>query len=105
VAVLTDRGDHSATEDFVMMMRVLPTAVVVGDTTFGTSSNPRIEPLANGWTLRIPQSVQTTPDGLVVEGRGLPPALAVRLDPADAARGADTILRAGVGELRRRLGG
>ena len=104
VAVLTDRGGHSATEDFVMMMRVLPTAVVVGDTTYGTSSNPRAETLANGWALRIPQSVQTTPDGFVVEGRGLPPQVAVRLDPADAARGVDTILRAALAELRRRLG-
>jgi hypothetical protein len=104
VAVLTDRGDHSAAEDFVMMMRVLPGVVVVGDTTFGTSSNPRTETLANGWALRIPQSVQTTPGGLVVEGRGLPPGVAARLDPADAARGVDTILRAAVAELRRRLG-
>ena len=103
VAVLTDRGVHSAAENFVEMLRVLPQVVTVGDTTFGTASNPRAASLPNGWTLRIPQSIETTPDGLVVEGHGLPPAVAVRLDPADRARGHDTILRAAVAALARRL--
>jgi hypothetical protein len=33
--------------------------------------------LDNGWSYRVPQSIQSTPEGLVYQWRGLPPAIAV----------------------------
>ena len=84
VVVLTDRGTASAAESFVMMLRGLPNVLVVGDTTSGTASRPLPRRLPNGWWLRVPASVELTPDGaLVVEGRGLPPGRAARQLPAD----------------------
>jgi len=87
VVVLTDRGTASAAEDFVLMMRVVPGAVVVGDTTSGTASQPLPRQLPNGWWLRVPASMELTPDGaFVVEGRGLPPDVAAPSALADVER-------------------
>jgi hypothetical protein len=105
VAVLTDRGDGSAAEDFIAMLRSIPTTFTVGDTTIGNSSNPLWRELPNGWQMRIPQSQQMTPDGYNAEGRGYPPTIVVRLAPADETRGVDTVIRRAIDELHRRLGG
>ena len=103
VALLTNRFDGSSAEDFTLMMRVLPQVVVVGDTTLGLGSNPREVTLSNGWTMRVPQSMQSTPDGFVYQWRGLPPTIAVPWTPADTAAGRDPYLDAALAELRRRL--
>jgi hypothetical protein len=103
VALLTNRANGSAAEDFLTMMRVIPTVFTVGDTTIGNSSNPLLRELPNGWQLRVPQSIQMTPDGYIIEDRGLPPDFPVMLAPADSARGVDTILQRAIAELRRRF--
>jgi C-terminal processing protease CtpA/Prc len=105
VALLTNRFDGSSAEDFTLMMRVLPQVVVVGDTTLGLGSNPRAVTLSNGWTMRVPQSMQSTPDGFVYQWRGLPPTIAVPWTPADTAAGRDPYLDVALAELRRRVAG
>jgi hypothetical protein len=102
VALLTNRFDGSSAEDFTLMMRVLPQVVVVGDTTLGLGSNPRAVTLSNGWSMRVPQSMQSTPDGFVYQWRGLPPTIAVPWTAADTAAGRDPYLDAALAELRRR---
>jgi hypothetical protein len=100
VVVLTDRGTASAAEDFVLMLRLLPNVTVVGDTTSGTASQPLPRQLPNGWWLRVPATLESTPDGaLVVEGRGLPPTVAVRADPADVALDRDRVLATALARL------
>ncbi|MDB4899525.1 MAG: peptidase [Gemmatimonadetes bacterium] len=103
VAVLTDRGDGSAAEDFIAMLRVIPTTFTVGDTTIGNSSNPLWRELPNGWQMRIPQSQQISPDGFNAEGKGYPPTILVRLTSFDVGRGVDTVIRQAVAEIHRRL--
>jgi hypothetical protein len=103
VALITNRWNGSAAEDFTLMMRVLPTVATVGDTTLGLGSNPLPASLSNGWTYRIPQSMQSTPDGFVYQWRGLPPAIAVQWSDADVAAGVDSYLDAALRELARRL--
>lgn len=103
VALLTNRYNGSAAEDFIMMMHVVPTVFTVGDTTKGNASNPLQRELPNGWLLTTPQSIQMTPDRFIVEGRGLAPTFPVMLDPGDASAGIDTILAFAIGELRRRM--
>jgi Periplasmic protease len=102
VALLTNRGNGSAAEDFVAMLRVIPTTFTVGDTTIGNSSNPLWRTLPNGWQLRIPQSKQLTPDGFNAEGVGYPPTYPVRLEQADFDRNHDTIIDRALAELRSR---
>lgn len=102
VAVLTNRYNGSAAEDFLLMMLTSPNVVTVGDTTIGNSSNPLVLELPNGWILRIPQSIQYTPTGEVIEGRGIAPMIPVMLTAADSARGVDPILLAAITELKQR---
>lgn len=104
VALVTNRFDGSSAEDFTLMLRVLPNVVVVGDTTLGLGSNPLGITLSNGWTMRVPRSMQSTPDGFVYQWRGLPPDVAVPWTPADTAAGRDPYLDAALADLRRRGG-
>ena len=101
VAVLTDGHTASAAEDFVLMMRTVAGVAVVGDTTAGAASNPLLRELPNGWTFRVPQSVQSTPDGVVYDGVGLPPDRAVTQSPADSERGVDAALEAAIARLNQ----
>lgn len=103
VALITNRFNGSAAEEFTLMMRLLPTVVTVGDTTLGLGSNPLQIALSNGWTYRVPQSIQTTPDGFVYQWRGLPPAIAVPWADADTAAGHDPYVDAALRELARRV--
>ena len=106
VVLLTDRRVASAAESFTLMLRALPTVVVIGDTTSGTASNPLPRDLPNGWWVTVPQSQETTPDGTVpIEGRGIAPAVVVRPAAGDAARGVDRMLEAAIASVRQRLGG
>jgi hypothetical protein len=99
VALVTNRWNGSSAEDFALMMRALPSVVTVGDTTLGLGSNPRAVTLSNGWTLRVPQSMQATPDGFVYQWRGLPPAVAA---PWTEAPDRDPYIDAALAALRRR---
>lgn len=92
IVVLTNRYIASAGEDFLLMLRALPNVTVIGDTTAGVGSNPLVLTLANGWTYRVPQSIQMTPDGFIYDGRGLAPDIVVFMADADVAKGRDTIL-------------
>lgn len=103
VALITNRYNGSAAEDFVAMMRVIPSAFTVGDTTIGNSSNPLVRELPNGWLLTLPQSMQMTPDGTVIEGRGLAPTFPMMQSASDSTAGLDTLLEFAIAELRRRL--
>jgi carboxyl-terminal processing protease len=100
VALLTNRYNGSSAEDFVMYMRVIPTTFTVGDTTVGTASNPLGRELPNGWTFRVPQSIESTPEGFIPEGRGFPPTLTVVFAPGDSARAADPVLDSALARLR-----
>lgn len=100
VVLITNRFNGSAAEDFVCMMRVLPQVATLGDTTIGNGSNPRSIDYGNGYALRVPQSQQATPDGLVYQYVGLPPRIAVRWNVADSAGGRDPYLDAALMHLQ-----
>jgi carboxyl-terminal processing protease len=100
VVVITNRFNGSSAEDFVCMMRVIPQVTTLGDTTIGNGSNPLLIDYGSGYSLRIPQSQQATPDGLVYQYVGLPPRLAVRWAAADSAGGRDPYLEAALVHLR-----
>jgi carboxyl-terminal processing protease len=101
VAVVTGRQTASAAEDFVLMMRVLPHAFTIGDTTAGVGSYPMVRALPNGWRYRIPQSQQATPDGFVYNRRGLPPAIPVSWDESVLAGRRDPYIEAALTALAR----
>lgn len=53
VAVLTDRGCYSATNDFVLSMKGLPNVRIVGDQTGGGAGLPYSSELPCGWSFRM----------------------------------------------------
>lgn len=100
VALIVDHTVGSAGEDFTMAMRVLPNVLLVGERTSGTASNPLWRELPNGWSYWVPQSMETTIDGITptVDG-GIPPALRVVTSAADSATGHDTMLDSALARL------
>jgi carboxyl-terminal processing protease len=82
----------SSTEDFVAAMRVFPTVVVAGAPTGGASANPALRTLGAGWSYTVSRWLFTTPDGIVVEGHGLPVHVPIAAAAADFAIGRDPVL-------------
>ncbi|MEQ9101704.1 MAG: S41 family peptidase [Imperialibacter sp.] len=77
VVVLTDRKTYSASEEFVLAMRLFPQVTIVGDTTGGGSGNPILRELPNGWTFRLSSWIAADPDNNTYEGIGLFPDVVV----------------------------
>ena len=98
-AVITNRFNGSSAEDFLLMMRVLPHVVVVGDTTLGLGSFPAEHELSNGWTLRVPRTAQSTPEGFVYQFTGLPPDIFVQWRQEDETARRDSYVDAAIAAL------
>jgi peptidase S41-like protein/tricorn protease-like protein len=92
VFILTNRGDYSSAEDFVLAMRVRPQTTVVGDTTGGASGGPIVRELPNGWTYELSQWIEYTPNKTTFEGVGLAPDVVVKPTAATFAAGKDAVL-------------
>jgi len=97
VYVLTNRGDYSSAEDFVLAMRVRPQVTIVGDTTGGASGGPIVRELPNGWTYELSQWIEYTPDKQVFEGKGLAPDIQVVPTVATFAAGRDPVVDQALG--------
>jgi hypothetical protein len=89
VVVLMNRFCASATESFLLSLRVQPGIVFVGDTTAGALGNPMLRELANGWVYRLPQWVQYDANKVVIENIGIAPDVVVKMTAADSAAGRD----------------
>lgn len=93
VIVLTNRKSVSATEYFILAMRMRSSTTFVGDTSGGAFSTPLLRELPNGWSFRVPQSVVYDVSGATHEGIGLAPSLLV---PQDTTMGRDSQLEAAI---------
>lgn len=100
VAVLTNRRVLSSAEGFVLMMRVIPGVVVVGDTTGGGSANPVVRTLPNGWRYSVSRWWVQTPDGQSFEGVGLGPDVYQTSPSSELEAGRDLILERALRILR-----
>ncbi|MGE5353751.1 MAG: S41 family peptidase [Acidobacteriota bacterium] len=99
VALLTNRHCFSAAEGTILMLRVLPNVVTIGDTTGGGSGNPITLTLPNGWNYRLSRWIQYTADMEVFEGKGLAPKIPVSITQADFNAEKDKILEYAVSYL------
>ena len=91
----------SSNEAFLLMMRAAG-ATLVGETSGGSSGNPRRYPLPNGMQIVLPQWQSLTPDGAMIEGVGITPDIEVIEDaapPDETLRRALVFLDGGVGGL------
>jgi hypothetical protein len=89
VMLLTDRYAGSASEDFVLMMRVLPYVTIVGDYTTGNPGNsPVARELQNGWLYYTPTGLQYTMDDKTFNNVGIEPDIPV----TDVREGRDLMI-------------
>jgi carboxyl-terminal processing protease len=98
LAVLINSGTASAAEVVSGALRADAGAIVVGRRSYGKGTVQAIEPLAAGGALKLTVAGFTLPGGLVVEGRGIRPDIAVEA----RAGPTDRVLRAALVALRRR---
>ncbi len=93
VVVLCNRSTYSAANNFVSIMKCLPTVTVVGATTGGGSGMPFSSELTNGWGIRFSASPIRDPQGNLTEFGVEPSAgCAIDMDPYAALDGHDTML-------------
>lgn len=85
--LIVDRGCGSACEDFAMPFSISEKAVLVGETTGGSSGQPRTTDWGNGMSLQVGSRRQWFPDGREFEGVGVSPDVAIEVTAADFAPG------------------
>lgn len=82
VTLVTSDITVSAAEIFTMAMRSLPTVTHAGDTTWGALSDILSKTLPNGWELEMSNEIYKDANGVLWEGKGIPPTTYVQLfDP------------------------
>lgn len=86
--VIIDRGCGSACEDFAMPFSLSTRSVLVGETTGGSSGQPKVTTWPNGMNLWVGSRRQWFPDGREFEGVGIDPDIAIDLGAADFRAGA-----------------
>ncbi len=99
VAVLMGQANMSSCEAFLLMMKQAPNAVLVGDTSYGSSGNPQPCTLAPGLTVMLPSWQALRADGTPLEGEGITPHIHVASTPAKLAD-EDTVLAEALLRLR-----
>ncbi len=92
VVVLTNRRTVSAGENFLLGVRELPHASIVGEVSAGAFSDVTRESLPNGWTLGYPMNHTLDARGHSWERVGLPPDYRRTNARSDVAAGKDAVL-------------
>lgn len=92
VIVLTNSRSISAAENFVIAMKTLPNALIVGDVTAGVMADAHRMPAGDGWRFGVPVNVLRDRNGVSWEGIGVVPDYWVRNSPEDIALGEDRVL-------------
>ncbi|MDD2798179.1 MAG: S41 family peptidase [Bacteroidales bacterium] len=93
VVVLTNRHCFSSANDFVSVIKQLPTVTIMGDITGGGSGLPISSELPNGWSVRFSSSPMFDANMTQTEF-GIEPNVKVEMTNADITKGVDTIIEA-----------
>jgi len=94
VAVLMGRHNVSSCEAFLLMMRQAKRAVLIGETSYGSSGNPQAVFLPNGVKAMLPSWKAMTADGRCFEEVGIKPDIEVACDGVDFAHSDPVLTRA-----------
>ncbi|HZN41644.1 MAG TPA: S41 family peptidase [Planctomycetota bacterium] len=101
VVVLIDRGCFSATDVFAAALGALPNVTLVGEATSGGSGRAAGHRLPkSGVRLQLSTMASFRPDGVLFEGNGVVPDVAVPAEPVDLVGGADSVLQRALELLR-----
>ncbi len=99
IIVLINRNVVSSAEGFTLMLKSLENVTLLGETTRGSTGNPGVFELPNGWSLYVSRWQVTDPDGNYIEDNGISPDLTISVTPTDRSNGRDTILEAAIAEF------
>lgn len=77
IYVLSGPSVMSSNESFILMMKQVPKAKVVGMRTYGSSGNPIPRELSNGVTVYLPSWQAYTLEGKLIEGNGVDPDIEI----------------------------
>ncbi len=92
LALLVDAGCLSACEDFVMPFKDNGRAIVVGETTGGSTGQPYMLDLGDGMLAIVGAKREMFPDGSPFEGVGIRPDVEVSPTVEDLRAGRDAVL-------------
>ncbi len=93
VVVLIDRGCFSATDVFAAALGALPNVTLLGEATSGGSGRARGHRLnKSGIRLQLSTMASFRPDGVLFEGNGVAPDVAVATQAGDLIGASDTAL-------------
>lgn len=92
IIVLTNRFVVSSAEAFTAMMSVLPNVTIVGDTTRGSTGNPKMFEFSNGWKYHISSWQVVTVDNKFIEDNGIAPDILVSNTQESIQNGKDLML-------------
>lgn len=102
VAILVGRVCVSSNESFILMMHRSGRRETFGETTGGSSGNPRPHELGSGVTLFLPSWRDLTADGKEIEDHGIEPDHAVAWPGTDTTK--DPVLDAAIAWLKEKAG-
>jgi C-terminal processing protease CtpA/Prc len=92
IILLINRQDFSAAEHFALMIRSIPGALLVGDTTGGASGNPLKRELSNGWLYQLTESISYDLQRHTFESVGIAPDVVVKQTLDDLNNSSDPVL-------------
>lgn len=92
LVLLVDGGCYSACEDFTMPFKDNHRAIVVGETTSGSTGQPYVTELGDGMLVLIGTKRAIFPDGSLFEGVGIKPDVESQPTIEDIAHGRDPVL-------------
>lgn len=103
IAILIDVMNGSASERFTGCMQSIGRATVIGERSPGVVGPSDMKKLPNGATLMYLVAQSSTPDGTVLEGRGVIPDITVPLDRSALLQGRDTQIERAIEYLESKL--
>lgn len=92
IVILHDVLTGSAAEDFLQPFAVSMRAVLVGETTAGSSGEAYFEDLGNGLSFRVAAKRMSFPDGTQFEGLGIKPDIEILPKVEELREGRDSAL-------------
>jgi carboxyl-terminal processing protease len=104
LAVLIDGNSASASEIVAGALQDYKRATIVGEKSYGKGSVQVIRELSNGGAVKLTSAHYLTPKGRVIDGKGVVPDIALKMDPKLAAEQAtDTQLKTAAEVVRARF--
>jgi carboxyl-terminal processing protease len=101
VAILVDGFSVSAAEQFAAPLQELGRATIVGEKTLGVDLDANVKKLPAGALLLYVVGEPTTPNGVVIEGRGVTPDIQVSVTRNALLKGVDEQLKAAIAYINK----